>query len=79
VKTEIENKLSEKIFELSGKRISSIDEELVESGLLTSITMAELALEIEKIFSVQLSFMEVSKENFRSVGALTKLILQKTA
>jgi len=79
VSSEIENTLSEKIFELSGKRISSIDEELVESGILTSISMAELALEIEKTFSVQISFMDVSKENFSSVGALTKLILQKAA
>ncbi len=73
-----EEKISEiisgKIFELTYKKISSTDEELVDKGILTSITMVELAVELEKAFSVSISFMEVIKENFNSVNAIKKLI-----
>ena len=69
--------ISEKIFELTYKKISSTNEELVDKGILTSITMVELAVELEKAFSVSISFMEVTKENFNSVIAIKNLI-QKT-
>ncbi len=74
---EIEKIISEKIFALTRKKISSPQEELIESGTLSSITMAELAVELEKTFSVSLNFMEVGKENFRSVDSLKRLLLQK--
>jgi len=74
---EIEKIISEKIFGLTLKKISSANEELIDSGTLSSITMVELAVELEKAFSISLSFMEVSKENFRNVAALKRLLLQK--
>lgn len=76
-RAEIEKIISEKTFALTLKKISSTDEELIESGILTSITMAELAVELEKTLSIQLSFMEVNKENFRTTGSLTTLLLSK--
>ncbi|MHB8258710.1 MAG: phosphopantetheine-binding protein [Bacteroidia bacterium] len=66
--------ISEKIFELTYKKISSVDEELVDSGILTSITMVELAVVLEKALAVSISFMEINKENFKSVSAINKLI-----
>ena len=75
---EIEKIISEKIFALTYKKVSSADEELIESGILTSITVAELAVEVEKTFSVSVSFMEVNKENFGSVNAVKKLIRKKS-
>ena len=70
--------ISEKIFELTYKKVSSADEELVDKGILTSITMVELAVELENAFSASISFMEVNKENFRSVNTIKRLI-QKIA
>lgn len=75
--TEIEKVVSEKILSITGKRITSAQEELVASGVLTSITMAELAVELEKDLSVHFSFMEVNKENFSSVDAVVKLVQKK--
>ena len=66
--------ISEKIFELTYKKVSSVDEELVDSGILTSITMVELAVVLEKALAVSISFMEINKENFKSVTAINKLI-----
>lgn len=70
--------ISDKLFELTYKKVSSADEELVDKGILTSITMVELAVELEKTFSVSISFMEVNKENFNSVNAIKRFIQQKT-
>ena len=75
---EITKIISEKLFELTYKRISSADEELIDKGILTSITMAELAVELERAFSVSISFMEITMVNFKSVNAIKKLI-QKAA
>jgi acyl carrier protein len=69
--------ISQKIFELTYKKISSLDEELIDSGILTSITLAELAVELEKELAVSISFMEINKENFKSVNAIKNLMLKK--
>jgi len=70
--------ISDKLFELTYKRVSSADEELVDKGILTSITMAELAVELERAFSVSISFMDINAANFKSVNSIKKLI-QKAA
>ena len=74
---EIEALISEKIHALTGKKIASPHDELVDSGMLTSITMAELAVELEKAFFISLSFMEVCKENFASVATIKNLVMKK--
>lgn len=76
-KTEIEQIISKKIVELTYKKISSLDEELIDSGILTSITLAELAVALEKELAVNISFMEINAANFKSVNAIRNLILQK--
>ena len=75
--SEIEALISKKVNALTGKKIASPHDELVASGILTSITMAELAVELEKTFFISLTFMEVCKENFASVATLKTLVLKK--
>jgi acyl carrier protein len=70
--------ISDKLFELTYKKVSSADEELVYKGILTSITMVELAIELERAFSVSISFMDINTANFKSVNAIKELI-KKTA
>lgn len=74
---EIEQLISEKIFELTHKKISSADEELIDSGILGSILVAELAVVLEKEIAVSISFMEINKDNFKSVNAIKNLLLKK--
>jgi acyl carrier protein len=73
----IEQVILQKIFELTCKKISSPDEELVENGILTSITLAELGVALEKELAVNISFMDINTTNFRSVDMIKKLILKK--
>lgn len=72
----IEQIILQNIFELTYKKISSPDEELVDSGILTSITLAELAVALEKKLAVNISFMEINASNFKSVNAIKQLILK---
>ena len=74
---EIERIIAEKIFELTHKKNLLTNEELIESGILSSVTVAELAVELEKEFAINISFMEVNKENFKSVSAIKNLLLKK--
>ncbi|HXU27964.1 MAG TPA: phosphopantetheine-binding protein [Bacteroidia bacterium] len=73
----IEQLISDKIFELTYKKISFTNEELVDSGILSSVSIAELAVELEKEFGLSISFMEVTKENFKTVNAIKTLLLKK--
>ena len=74
---EIERIIAEKIFELTHKKNLLTNEELIESGILSSVTVAELAVELEKEFAINISFMEMNKENFKSVSAIKNLLLKK--
>ncbi|HWY37142.1 MAG TPA: phosphopantetheine-binding protein [Bacteroidia bacterium] len=76
---EITATLTRLIFGLTRKNISSPDETLVESGILNSITIAELAVELEKSFSIPVSFMEINKENFNTLSAIKNLVKSKLA
>ena len=75
--TEIEQIISQKIVELTYKKVSSVDEELIESRILNSITLVELAVELEKATGLNISFMEINNDNFKSVSAIKKLILSR--
>ena len=74
---EITVAITKLIFGLTHKTISSDKEELVESGILNSITIAELAVELEKTFAISVSFMEINKENFADLSAIKKLVQTK--
>ncbi|HTA63158.1 MAG TPA: phosphopantetheine-binding protein [Bacteroidia bacterium] len=73
----IEQLISEKIFELTYKKVSSTNEELVDSGVLNSVTIVELVVELEKELAVSISFVEVTKENFKTINAIKTLLLKK--
>ena len=64
----------EKIKAISFKKISSLQEELIESGTLTSVSLVELAVSLEKEFLVSIPFLEINKQNFKTVEAIKNLI-----
>jgi acyl carrier protein len=53
------------------------DENLIDQGLIDSVSILELIAFIEREFSVTLPVDEVVPENFRSIRALSTLIESK--
>lgn len=74
---EIKDFISESIFRLTLKRVPDPAGELVKNGVLNSITLAELAVELEKKFGISFSFMEVNADNFRNQNSILQMVLQK--
>ena len=74
---EIACTISNKISELTHKKNSSPDDKLIDNGILTSISIIELAVELEKAFSISFSFMEINKTNFSTPASIQTLIKQK--
>ena len=55
-------------------RLESDDVDLLESGLVDSVRIVELVLEIEQRFDVSLPFEELEIEDFRTVARLADRI-----
>jgi acyl carrier protein len=75
--SQIERLIFDKIFALTLKKIADPDAELIASGILGSITVAELAVALEEELGIRFAFIEVSRENFSSARAIKALVLQK--
>lgn len=68
--------LFSKIDEIAFTEVS-IDESLWSSGVLDSITVVELAVEIETEFEINVPFEEIIVENFETVERLISYIAKK--
>ena len=55
--------------------VPSEDADLLDTGVLDSLTLVQLLLHIEEDFGVQISVEDVQIDNFRSLSRITELIL----
>jgi D-alanine--poly(phosphoribitol) ligase subunit 2 len=55
-------------------RITSRDVDLIETGLVDSVRIVELVLELERRFGVSLPFEELEIDDFRTVARLAARI-----
>ncbi len=55
------------------------DYELIANGLLTSLQTVELVLFLEQRFGIEVTDDEFVEENFGTVGAITALVVRRTA
>ena len=55
-------------------RIASRDVDLIEAGLVDSVRIVELVLELERRFGVSLPFEELEIDDFRTVARLAARI-----
>ncbi|WP_066045225.1 acyl carrier protein [Bathymodiolus septemdierum thioautotrophic gill symbiont] len=53
------------------------DEALISSGLIDSVIIVELILEIEKELGISVALDEVSEQNFDSINKLHQYLLGK--
>ncbi|MCI0666028.1 MAG: acyl carrier protein [Acidobacteria bacterium] len=54
----------------------SVDADLMESGLLDSLTLVELMSSLEEQFGIHISFDEVEIDNFRSARKIAEFVNQ---
>jgi D-alanine--poly(phosphoribitol) ligase subunit 2 len=59
-------------------RLGSVEVDLLESGIVDSVRIVELVLEIEQRFGVSLPFDELEIEDFRTVPRLAERIARTT-
>ena len=59
-------------------KLESDDVDLLETGLVDSVKIVELVLEIEQRFGVSLPFEELEIEDFRTVPRLAERIARTT-
>jgi len=72
----MEDFLIDKIEEISFTRVEKSDS-LWESRVLDSITIVELAVEVEAEFGINIPFEEIVVENFETVELLMAFISSK--
>ena len=68
--------LVEKIQELAFEKVE-LNDPLWSSEILDSITIVELAVEIEKKYNIEVPFDEIIEDNFETVAKLMNYITQK--
>ena len=71
----------QKLTELFAKKlnldVSSVDTDLVETGLLDSLTLVELLTQLEETFGVSISIDDMEFENFRSIASIAGFVAQR--
>ena len=60
-----------------GDREVTNDEELISTGLLTSLQTVELVLFLDEHFGIDITDDEFVEENFNTVGAISHLVMSK--
>ena len=74
----MKNFLIETIDEIAFTRVE-LEDKLWESQIIDSITVVELAVEIEEKYGIKIPFDEIVVENFETVSLLIKYINRKIA
>ena len=77
-RTEMSSSLAAEIEALCIKklsiRVSSTDQDLFESGLLDSLSLVQLIVELERHYQVELPIGEIDIAALRSIGEMAQLI-----
>ena len=59
--------------------VPSVDADLIESGLLDSLQIVQLLLQIESDLGYRIALDEIDLDDLRSVARLARVIMAKTA
>jgi acyl carrier protein len=77
------NGVHQQLTELFAKKmnleVSSVDTDLVGSGLLDSLALVELLAQLEETFGVSISTDDLEPENFRSIDSIAGFVARRTA
>jgi acyl carrier protein len=74
---ELHGKITKLLSEKVLIEASSVDTDLVETGLLDSLKLVELMASLEDEFGITISFDEIEIDNFRSVASIAEYVSQR--
>ena len=77
--TALHTEIASLLFNSLNVEVSSVDEDLIESGLLDSLKIVELLMELEGRFVLQIPFEDLELDSFRSVASIAHLIASLSA
>lgn len=75
----IYQKLTELFARKLNLEVSSVDTDLVGSGVLDSLALVELLAQLEETFGVTISIEDLELENFRSIASIAGFVALRTA
>ena len=59
--------------------VASAETDLIETGLLDSLALVELLVQLEESFDVSISTDDLELENFRSITSIAGFVMQRAA
>jgi len=59
--------------------VASAETDLIETGLLDSLALVELLVQLEESFDVSISTDDLELENFRSITSIAVFVMQRAA
>jgi acyl carrier protein len=74
----IHRELTELFAKKLSLEVSSVDTDLVETGLLDSLALVELLAQLEETFGVSISTDDIELENFRSIANIAGFVTRRT-
>jgi acyl carrier protein len=73
----IHQKLTELFAKKLNLEVSSVDTDLVETGLLDSLALVELLAQLDETFGISISTDDLELENFRSIASIAGFVAQR--
>jgi acyl carrier protein len=70
----LQKEVASLLFQNLNVEVSSVHDDLIESGLLDSLKIVELLVELENRFLLRIPFEDLEIESFRSVASIARLI-----
>jgi acyl carrier protein len=71
----LQNEIASLLLHELNVEVSSVHEDLIESGLLDSLKIVELLVVLESRFVMTIPFEDLELESFRSVANIARLIV----
>lgn len=73
--TAIHNQIVQILSDKIHIEVPSVETDLMESGLLDSLTLVELMASLEEKFGIGISFDDIELDNFRSVERISDFVI----
>jgi acyl carrier protein len=74
---EVHQKLTELFARKLNLEVASVDLDLVETGLLDSLSLVELLAQLEETFGVSISADDLELEHFRSIASIAGFLARR--